>query len=555
MKNIFKLAFIGIIGIFIFHSCETTELDLTENPNALSPEQADVDFFLNSVQLRYAAVIDSLGEDAGGLVRLSDFQFRNYLNSFGPNEFDREWEAVYREILADIRAMEPLAQENEQFLHLGIANVIEADVMTSLVDFFGDIPYTEAITALSEANFNPKLDSGASIYEAAIGLLDQAISNFNRDDFSAEPAIDFYYDGDYDKWIKLANTLKMKLYLQSRLVDATAISKFNAIVASGNYITSSADDFQFQWRTNPVQPDTRHPNYAQNYAPTGAGDYVANWLVNEMQTSNDPRLRYYFYRQTNAVPGQAGAPPNEEQISCSLETPPQHYIDGGFTFCGLPNGYWGRDHGDNDGIPPDGLLRTAHGVYPAGGMFDDNRFSRINQGFGAQGAGITPIMLASWVDFMKAEVAMLTNPVNGRADLLAGVEKSVTKVLAFGPLDATADESFFATPAEVTAHSTAVATAFDAATNDGKWNIMAQQYWIAGYGNGIGNWNFYRRTGFPTTLQPNREPLAGAGGFIRSFRYPASAANNNTNIQQRQSVTTQVFWDTNPPSPGFPIAN
>jgi hypothetical protein len=31
--------------ILILGSCETTELDLTSNPNALSPEQADATFF------------------------------------------------------------------------------------------------------------------------------------------------------------------------------------------------------------------------------------------------------------------------------------------------------------------------------------------------------------------------------------------------------------------------------------------------------------------------------------------------------------------------------
>lgn len=553
MKKIVKYLLIAVFGILAFHSCETTELDLTENPNGLPPDQADVDFFLNAIQTRYAAVIDTLGEDAGGNVRMSDFQFRNYLNSFGPNDFDREWEAVYREILADIRAMEPLATASEKYRHIAIANVIEADVMVTLVDFFGDVPYTEAIKALTDGNFNPKLDSGASIYEAALALLDQAIVNFTRTDAADDPAIDFYYDGDYDKWVKLANTLKMKIYLQTRLIDASAVGKFNAIVASGNYITSSDEDFKFQWGTNPVLPDTRHPNYGQNYTPTGAEDYVSNWLVNEMLTTSDPRLRYYFYRQVDVVPGQDGEAPNEEQLTCSLETAPQHYLDGGFTFCALSNGYWGRDHGDNDGIPPDGLLRTAPGVYPTGGMFDDDRFEIIDQGMGAGGAGITPIMLASWVDFMKAEVAMLTNPAAAKASILEGLTKSVDKVLSFGPLDESADMSFFATAAEVTAHNNDVAAAFDAANNDGKWNILAQQYWIAAYGNGIGNWNFYRRTGFPTNLQPNRE--LSPGGFIRSFRYPANAANNNTNIEQRQNVTTQVFWDNNPPSPGFPVAN
>ena len=41
----------------------------------------------------------------------------------------------------------------------------------------------------------------------------------------------------------------MKAYITTRLVDGSAISKFNAIVASGNYISSNGDDFQFRWGT------------------------------------------------------------------------------------------------------------------------------------------------------------------------------------------------------------------------------------------------------------------------------------------------------------------
>ena len=33
-------------------------------------------------------------------------------------------------------------------------------------------------------------------------------------------------------------------------------------------------------------------------------------------------------------------------------------------------GYWGRDHGNDEGTPPDNFTRTASGVYPAGGSFD-----------------------------------------------------------------------------------------------------------------------------------------------------------------------------------------
>ena len=217
------------------------------------------------------------------------------------------------------------------FRHTAIAQFIEAYTIVTLVDFFGDIPYSEAIQATADTPIlNPNVDSGASIYAAALGLLDSAIANFERDVVTT-PANDFYYGGTWSNWVKACNTLRMKIYLQSRLVDGGAVAAFNAIVAEGNFIDETSEDLEFQWGTNSILPDARHPRYADNYTPSGGADYLPNWLMNLMDVADDPRIRYYFYRQVNAVPG-AEIPPNEETLACGLEPTPQHYTDGGFHF-------------------------------------------------------------------------------------------------------------------------------------------------------------------------------------------------------------------------------
>ncbi|MBL7472821.1 SusD/RagB family nutrient-binding outer membrane lipoprotein [Robertkochia sediminum] len=550
MKNSFKKIGLGLVSALSFMACETLDLDITENPNALTPGQADVDFFANAIQLNYVDFVESMGITAGQVVRQEVLFDRNYLNAFAPISFNGEWNDVYRGILTNLEAMRPLAEESELFYHVAMGEVLAADAMITLVDFFGPVPFSEAISG-DEGNFNPAPDSGEEVYAAALALLDGAINKFNG---SAAGGLqnDFFYDNDVDNWIKLANTLKMKIYLQTRLVNPNAISEFNAIVASGEYIDENSEDFQFFYGTNENQPDNRHPRYADDYTPSGAINYQSNWLMNNMIENGDPRLQYYFYRQVSAVPGQE-IDPNEETIDCSLETAPQHYIDGGFTFCALPNGYWGRDHGDDSGTPPDGFLRTAAGVYPAAGNFDDGRFDPVAQGDGGQGAGITPIMLASYVDMMKAEVAAISDPAAAKPFLIDALNKHIEKVQSFGALDASADATTAPDGDDVTNFLNGIEIAFDAADNDGKWDIIGEQLIVTTYGNGLLPFNFYRRTGFPTTLQPNREPDPGA--VIRSFRYPANSANNNSSITQRQNVTFQVFWDTNPASPAFPVAN
>jgi len=553
MKRLYKfLSLVFVCSGFLFYSCETTDINLTKNPNALTPDQADVDFFLNGIEVSFGRFVETMGNRGGQMTRI-DYMFgRDYPNAYSPTTFDGAWRLAYRNIRNNIIEMEPLASEAGLTNHLGIGQVIEAYTMVTLVDFFGDVPLTEANDNVTN-NLNPKADSGASIYDAALALLDAAIANFNAPAL-ADPQNDFFYDNDFSKWIKAANTLKMKIYMQRRLVDSGAMTSFNNIVASGNFIATSADDFQFKWGSNEVQPDTRHPRYAADYAVSGAESYRSNWLMNLMNSSNDPRIRYYFYRQTDAVPGIDGTPPNEETLQCSLQTAPTHYA--GFTFCGVSNGYWGRDHGNDEGIPPDGFLRTVTGVYPAAGNFDDDRFGDVGLGQGGQGAGVTPIMLASTSHFMMAEAAMVAGDMGAAANhLRMAIEASIDKVQTFGSLDPDADLTFEPSSLAVGVYVDGVISDFEdpTATPEDKWNILAEQFWVSLYGNGIDAYNFYRRTGYPTTLQPNIEPNPGA--FIRSVWYPSAYADRNANASQKSSVSQQVFWDTNPPSPGFPASN
>ncbi|WP_115463206.1 SusD/RagB family nutrient-binding outer membrane lipoprotein [Winogradskyella aurantiaca] len=557
MKKLIKYTAIFIV-LASYISCETTDLDLRTNPNALSPEQADPNSLLNNIQLEFIDAIDGNGDGFGRVgAELSriDYMFgRNYTNNYSPSDFDDEWQSTYADMMADIRVLTPLAEEANFTHHLGIAKTLEAYLLITLVDFFGDVPYSEAIQGI--ANPNPKLDTGEEVYNSALALLDEAIANFESD-ASAEPTSDFFYSGNTDKWIKAVNTIKLKIYVQTRLVDANAVSNFNTIINNGNYISSSDDDFQFNgWGTNEVQPDVRHPRYSNSYTVTGGEDYMSNWLMSYMLNNNDPRIRYYFYRQVNATPG-TGTDPNEETLQCSVQDVPVHYLGTPFEniWCSLPNGYWGRIHGNNEGIPPDGFLRTLAGVYPAGGAFDDDRFEALSQGDGAAGLGaITPLILASTVSFYQAEMAMVNNsPLEAKSFLLDGLAKSVTKVTSFGSFDTTADLSIAPTAQDIASHAADIEAKFDSASTEDQWNIIGEEFFTNLYGNGIDGYNFYRRTGFPNTVPPNIEPNPGA--FIRSLFYPANFVNNNSNATQKAAVTEQVFWDTNPASPGFPIAN
>jgi len=222
MKNIlqtkFLLVMFALIGLI---SCETTNLDLRTNPNALSADKGNPDFLLSNIQLEFKDVVESFGRTGAELTRI-DYMFgRSYINVYTPSNFDARWTKSYTEIMSDINALVPLAEESGLEFHLGMAQFIEAYTIVTLVDYFGDVPYLDA--NLGADNFNPGLDSGQSVYEASYALIDQAIENFTS--AQVKPTTDFFYNGDADSWIAAANTLKIKMLMTTRIVDATAASK------------------------------------------------------------------------------------------------------------------------------------------------------------------------------------------------------------------------------------------------------------------------------------------------------------------------------------------
>ncbi len=557
MKRVLKYITVVFIAGGFLQSCETTDLDLRVSPNDLASDQADPNLLLNSIQLAYATNMSVYSDRGSELTRI-DYMFgRDYFNNYSGATFNGIWSRTYSSggngpgagvgvgIWTNVDALIAIdeASDIDYSFHIGVGQALKAHSLMLLVDYIGGAALSQAA---NPAEFSaPLLDDGPAVYQGALDLLDEAESLLTG--ASVTPGVnDLYYGGDTSKWIKLINTFRLKAYQTTNNVAA-----FNSVIAGGNFISSNEDDFEFQYGVSELQPDTRHPDFAADYTPSGANIYQSNWLMNEMLEKGDPRIRYYFYRQVDETPGADGDP-DEETLACSLEVPPQHFQDGGFTiYCSVPNGYWGRTHGNDQGTPPDNFTRTAVGVYPAGGRFDDDSFDVVGLGLGGAGLGIEPIILASYVDFWRGDMA--ASDAEKANFLRAGLEKHIAKVQSFGANDGNADLSFEPSAGDVTAYIDGVVADFNAAAGDDKENIFAEQYFITLYGGGTESYNYYRKTGYPTTLVPNWEP--DPGPFPRTFLLPQNEVITNPNLTQRLDLTTQVFWDTNPASPSFPPAN
>ena len=210
MKTLNKLSILALTSILVLSSCETTELDLTTNPNALNPSQASADLFINGIQEDFAYFVNDMGDTGARLTRIAQLGGeRLYRDAYSPSSFSGVWQNAYQGMMEDIRLMNALAAENGLTYHIGMGKVFQAYIALTLVDMFGDVPYSEAL--LGSDNLNPAADSGQSVYNAAIALLDSAINDFSQG--GVPPTYDMYYGGNADGWIKAANSIKKRAYL------------------------------------------------------------------------------------------------------------------------------------------------------------------------------------------------------------------------------------------------------------------------------------------------------------------------------------------------------
>lgn len=561
MKLLNKL-FLTVMVLGFIASCEVVDLDFLDNPNAVTPENASLNDLYNSVQLGFRNVYSGAQGTTGAAARLYHAGGGTY-EDFAPAEsFDGLWQNAYSNLFPDIDALLVIADANGFDIHSGSAKIMKAYTLITLVDIFGDVPNSEALQGTDV--ISPSSDPGSSVYDVALGLLDEAVAQLDGTS-AAGPAFDNFGGGSATKWIKFANTVKLKAAINKK--DAGTV---NSLVSGGNIISSASDDFQFNYGNQRNNPNSRHPLYTTHYE-AGDGAYLSNyfmWLLAGDKVSaegvkiTDPRIRYYFYRKVKDAEGQ-----DLTTYSChfSIEpdqtAKPAHWeaTSPNVPYCVIPNsGYSGRDHLNPDGIPPDGPIRTSYGLYPGGGQFDWDQFEDTRKAgtTGGKGEGIWPVMISPIVDLMRAEAALTmgTND-DARALLESGITASIKKAVGFESLvsstmgtnvelkdgsEGTVKQLFGTSDDDIVDHVAKVLALYDAADADEKLNLVCKELMIASWGNGIEVYNMYRRTGKPNNMQPALE--AAYGQFPRTFLFPALHVTRNASVTQR-ALSDKVFWD------------
>jgi len=230
------------------------------------------------------------------------------------------WATIYSNVLQDFKgAKELIIANNEENAtnKLAIIDMMEVFAYSTLVDNYGDIPYTEA---LDSDNANPKYDDAATIYSDLMSRLSADIDNLDVTKAGFGAGQDPVYGGDVVMWKKAASSLLLRLALRVADVDASKASAM-AIKGAAGAITVNDENFGINYLD--ASPNT-NPIYA-DLVLSGRNDYVAaNTLVDIMNPLNDPRMGHYFEKKdgvyTGGEYGTANAASGFSAISDQLKT-------------------------------------------------------------------------------------------------------------------------------------------------------------------------------------------------------------------------------------------
>lgn len=552
LNIISKIAF-SLALVFVVGACSMFDLDVNKNPNV--PSSAAPDLLLTSSQVSIFSNYASNEGDAATFVGMMGTQATSRWD-LQNTSYDGLWNNMYNGPLKDLDALIAASQTSPTYL--GIAQTLKAYAYATMVDLYGDVPFTEAGQAdAAQAIKQPKFDKDADIYTACLKLLDDAIVNLAK---SSPVTVtgDLMYNGDRARWGRLAKSMKLKLLITARKGLSGADAQINALIASGGFISGTGDDFRFVFSKDPTS--VRHPWYTGAYTG-GEFDYtyINHQFMMEMLLDLDPRSKFYFYRQTrnrlnmNDATARNTAPCNG--ISCKWGYIPITKFYDSLRVRGYDslfiNGLFGRDRGDATGIPADGSLRTIPGVYPCGGYYDSPNFNASGAAIpatnAATGGGIFPVLTEVNILYYQIEAALSFGGTgNAKTMFESAIRLHIARVSSFGL--ATDAKSVAPTAAEITTYVNLWLARYDAAAdNTAKLNVVMKQLWFSSYGNGFEIYNTYRRTGLPNTLDELNSPSPkGASSYVYRLPYAQTELNLNGNAAAYKDIkywVNKIFWN------------
>ena len=287
-----KLSIYIIVGLlFVSISCEDF-MDINTSPN--DPSSAPVELIFPAAAGSAAYVIGGWYQILGGMwsqhwtQSTGSSQYRNVDSYDLQNDAfdDRQFGELYIGSLSDLEFIRKTSKADENWSYYLMATVMQAYVFQVLVDLYDQVPFTDALKG-DEGTLTPKYDNGQTIYDSLINRIDVALSkDMNALTVQQPGKDDVIFQGNLNRWIQFANTLKLKIYMrQSEARPAVASAGIQSLFADPNFLTVDASFKAFK-----DEEDNRNPLYETGFDRLSGNISISNTLFSFLESTNDPRI-------------------------------------------------------------------------------------------------------------------------------------------------------------------------------------------------------------------------------------------------------------------------
>ena len=402
------------------------------------------------------------------------------------------WNPLYTSTLPQLKTL--MEKYDPGSAEYAIANIWWVISFQRVVDTWGPIPYFEAGTVAPSV----KYDSEQDIYNDFFQRLTSSVQTLQS--LTGETpygSYDLVYGGDVSKWIKFANTLRLRLALRISNVDPSrAKTEAEAAVAAGVMTTSPGDDALIQKSITGSDANGLSVMDWNEFRMSSAMESV-------LKGYQDPRTPVYFNPTANSIAANLAANGGKYNPD-DLAHP--------FAFDGLRNGLPAGDmalplntHAANSRHGQRWNSATSPVTYYGSFYFEDGVWKAASEAtsYPAGQAAPSNVIAAAEAYFLRAEGAVKGWNMGG-GTAKEYYEAGITTSLAqWGITDAGTVAAYITSANKPVAPQDAqgspalstVPVAW-AASADEQLEQIAIQKWLALYPDGNEAWADYRRHGY-----------------------------------------------------------
>lgn len=331
-SNLFKMKFwiLTLLVMFLsITSCSDFE-EINTNPNTLNVDQVSAKYFVTELQIQlyapnrypyWRAQLIHADRFAGHFT----FGFRGswWYDNLGYNYSSGYTDAAYDYMANYLGKLSGFLNfvsaggdlENSQYEAIGL--IMKSLYYQMYTDTFGMVPFTEAFDT---ENLTPAYDTQAVIYQGVIADLDKAMALIGSETTTGDGVEflsdnDLFYNGDMQKWKKLANTLKLRMGLRALGAAGDNFAAAAITEAVGAPVITTADENALLPKDTDIS-QWANACYGDVWYNFGLG---SNWnvgktLIDNLRDNNDPRLSLYAkpitggtvtFKQLTTEPGRS----------------------------------------------------------------------------------------------------------------------------------------------------------------------------------------------------------------------------------------------------------